>query len=160
MNCIILGIFLFFSRAVPPSIHCQYREETRHQPSIRLFDIPHREACRKGTTCHDHNQPFCSSRSTEQSRMLFFSLNLPAGHVSTGSTTVSRQARQPCLDRVSTGSTTSSTTVSRQGEPQHLRRTPVQVSETNHQQPPAASSPDQSIAFRDGLSQPGRHNRE
>jgi len=30
--------------------------------------------------------------------------------------------------------------MSRHGEPQHLRRTPVQVSETNHQQPPAASA--------------------
>ena len=31
----------------------------------------------KGTTYHNHNEPACSSRSTEQSRMLFFSFNLP-----------------------------------------------------------------------------------
>ena len=92
--------------------------------------------------------------------MLFFSFNLPAGHVSTGSTTVSRQGFDRLNHQLDNRVSTGSTTVSRQGEPQHLRRTPVQVSETNHQQPPAASSPDQSIAFRDGLSQPGRHNRE
>ena len=152
MNCIILGIFLFFSRAVPPSIHCQYREETRHPPSLRSFDIPHREAYRKGQPVMTTTNLFALRGARSNQECCFFRSICALG--------MSRQARQPCLDRVSTGSTTSSTTVSRQGEPQHLRRTPVQVSETNHQQPPAASSPDQSIAFRDGLSQPGRHNRE
>ena len=38
----------------------------------------------KGTTYHNHNEPACSSRSTEQLGTLFFSFDLPTGQFSGG----------------------------------------------------------------------------
>ena len=85
MNCIILGIFLFFSRAVPPSIHCQYREETRHPPSLRPFDIAHREAYRKGQPVITNLFALRGARSNQE--CCFFRSTCPLG--------MSRQARRP-----------------------------------------------------------------
>lgn len=76
---------LLFILAVPPPIHYRQREETRPQPSIRPFDIPHE--CRKGQFVMTTTNLFALRGARSNKECCFFRSTCPLD--------MSRQVRQP-----------------------------------------------------------------